>query len=79
MEGLLSETENIRFDYDRSFKKLGLLDGSGVVLLRKDRIDTVIPLRVHEIKPQLAYMAHLLDSISGSSATVTRARDDGTK
>lgn len=63
LNGFLEETDRIRFDYDRTFKDLGLLKGSGVVLLQQDRIDTIIPLRVEEIKAQLINMNTILDSL----------------
>ena len=64
MNGFLEETDQIRFDYDRTFKRLGILHASGVILLNEGRVDTVIDIQASNIRDQLAYMTALLDSLS---------------
>jgi hypothetical protein len=63
LKGFLEKSPNTRFD-DGSFKSLGLLDGSGAILLNEGRIDSIIPLKVEEIDQQLSYFATLLRSES---------------
>jgi hypothetical protein len=63
LNGFLEGSPNTRFD-DGSFKSLGLLEGSGVILLNERRIDSIIPLRIEEIDQQLSYVATLLGSES---------------
>lgn len=67
LSGYLEETDQIRFDYDWSFKRLGIIKGSGVVLLNEGRIDTVVEIQASNISHQLAYMTSLLDSLSAIS------------
>lgn len=63
LNGFLEETNSVRFD-DGGFQELGILDGSGVILLENERIDTIIPLRVEEIQEQLTYIRGVIDSIA---------------
>lgn len=68
LNGFLEETAQIRFDNDGSFKELGLLKASGVILLKNNQVDTIISLRAAEIQHQLASLVVLLDSLSLGSA-----------
>jgi len=62
LNGFLNETENVRFD-NGTFKDLGILKASGLILLDNDRVDTVIALQASEISKQLFYITSLLDSL----------------
>jgi hypothetical protein len=62
LKGFLDERENIRFD-DGTFKKLGLLEGSGLLRLREGRIERIMPIHVEGIDAQLSYASNVLDSL----------------
>ncbi len=63
MKGFMDERPNLRFD-DGTFKRLGLLQGSGVIVLQEGHIDRVLPMDVDGIEAQLAFAGELLDSLS---------------
>lgn len=71
LNGFLQETDQVRFD-DGSFKQLGLLKGSGMILLNGNKVDTIINLDATEIGKQLMAMTALLDSLGGSSINAVR-------
>lgn len=62
MNGFLDEKENLRFD-DGSFKRLGILEASGVILMKDKSIDRVIPLERAHMGEQLTRFEAILDSI----------------
>lgn len=63
LNGFLSETSQIRFDDDGTFRSLGLLNGSGLVVLHENRIMSVIELVPDELEPQLKRITYMLDSL----------------
>ncbi len=63
MKGFIDERPNLRFD-DGMFRSLGLLQGSGVIVLQEGHIDRVLPMDVDGIEAQLAFAGELLDSLS---------------
>ncbi len=56
MTGLTQESEYLRYDPSGRFFALGLLKGSGLILLREGRIDTVIPASNPGFDQRLRYM-----------------------
>jgi hypothetical protein len=62
LKGFLSETDQVRID-DGGFKKLGILEGSGLVLLKNNKVDTVMELQVGQASQQFKRMTRLLDSL----------------
>lgn len=62
LNGFLAESNNMHFD-DGRFKQLGLLNGSGFIVLRGQEIDTIVSLRVDNIHEQLSYIQVVLDTL----------------
>ncbi len=65
MNGFMEKGPNLSFDDDRAFKKLGILQGSGLILLDGENIDTVIPVQLDNIQGRLERIRFLMDSIQG--------------
>lgn len=66
LNGFLDETENIRYD-DGSFGSLGLLEGSGMIVLNGGKIDSIIPLTTDDYGDQIIFVNSFLDSLSQSA------------
>lgn len=63
MKGFMDERPNLRFD-DGTFKRMDLLQGSGVIMMQEGRIDRILPISVDGIEAQLVFAGELLDSLS---------------
>ncbi len=63
MHGFMEESERMHFDDDRSFKQLGILAGSGLILMEESHIDTIIPIQLEGIEEQLSCIESALDAI----------------
>jgi hypothetical protein len=63
LNGFLTETDQVRFDDNGSFKKLGLLEGSGLILLNESQVDTILKFEITDLAQQIAYASDLLESI----------------
>jgi hypothetical protein len=53
---LLERREAIIWDDAEAFGELGILNGSGAVLLTEEQVDTVIPIRAADIEQSLAFI-----------------------
>lgn len=53
--------KQVIWDYDQTMQRSGLIDGSGVILLRGGAVDTVITLDARSLDPTLAYVSDVLD------------------
>lgn len=62
MNGFLEPTDNLRFD-DGSFRRLGILQASGMILMQDGRIDRILALERTDIGSQLALFECILDTI----------------
>lgn len=60
ISGLLDRKGSIIWDNTDGFVELGILEGSGAVLLDGGRVDTVIPLQAADIERSLAYLKERL-------------------
>ena len=63
LTGFLRETNTIRHDDTGLFRTVGLLKGSGLIVLENGRIDTIIPVRSSELEEQLIYMQTILNGL----------------
>jgi len=74
LNGFMTETWNMRFDDDGSFKALGLLNGSGLVLLENGHIDTIIEFRSDDLRGQIDFASSVLDSLDALQAEKPRIK-----
>jgi len=56
ISALLEKKDRIVWDDASAFKDLGLLSGTGAVLLNDHEVDTVIPMRPDDISSSLGYI-----------------------
>jgi len=62
MNGFLEEKDNLRFD-DGSFRRLGILQGSGIILMKDENIDRIVPLERTDMTEQLALFDSIMDTM----------------